>query len=204
MVQRKLTVLVCFCGFLTFLSSIRAEDRDKWQQPDRVMADLHIASGSAIADVGCGEGYFTLRLAKAVGTTGQVFAVDIDKKTLEKLQKAADRNHLTNVVIVLSEPADTKLMPESVDAVFICDVIHEVTDSQLRPPLVRSAVRAIKPGGFLYLIDYHKSRDVPFDPYEKLVSRDDLCRLCADAGLRLDAEFMYLKYQVFFRFQKPK
>ena len=180
---------------------IFGEDRDDWQQPDRVVSDLGMKPGTRVADIGCGEGYFTLRLAKSVGKQGLVFAVDIDASTLDVLKKQAERDHLTNVVVVVSEPTDTKLQPESVDVLFVCDVLHEVSEAQ-RLPLLKSAVRALKPGGFLYLIDYRKSRDVRFDPYEKLIPRDNLVRICTDAGLDLDGEFHYLKYQVFLRFQK--
>jgi ubiquinone/menaquinone biosynthesis C-methylase UbiE len=181
---------------------IYGEERDAWQQPDRVMRDLGLKPGTRVADIGCGEGYFTLRLAKSVGEQGLVFAVDIDAPTLDVLKKQAEREHLTNVVVVVSEPTDTKLQPECVDVLFVCDVLHEVPEA-LRLPLLKSAVRALKPGGFLYLIDYRKSRTVTFDPYEKLIPRDDLVRVCTDAGLLLDGEFHYLKYQVFLRFQKP-
>jgi len=180
---------------------IFGEERDVWQQPDRVMSDLGMKPGTRVADIGCGDGYFTLRLAKSVGKQGLVFAVDIDASTLDVLKKQAERDHLTNVVVVVSEPTDTKLQPESVDVLFVCDVLHEVSEAQ-RLPLLKSAVRALKPGGFLYLIDYRKSRDVRFDPYEKLIPRDNLVRICTDAGLDLDGEFHYLKYQVFLRFQK--
>jgi arsenite methyltransferase len=176
--------------------------RDDWQQPDRVISDLDLKPGARVADLGCGEGYFTLRLAKSVGEQGLVFAVDVDPRNLDVLKKQAEQEHLTNVVVVVSEPTDTKLQPESVDVLFVCDVLHEVPEAQ-RLPLLKSAVRALKPGGFFYLIDYRKSREVTFDPYEKLIHRDDLVRICTDAGLLLDGEFDYLKYQVFLRFQKP-
>ena len=183
-------------------SSVVAEDRNEWQQPDRVMDDLILKPGTSIADVGCGDGYFTLRLAKAGGGQGRVFAVDLNARSLDSLKKRAEKGNLTNVVTVVSEPIDTKLKLECLDVLFVCDVLHEVPEAQ-RLPLMKSAVRAIKPGGFLYLIDYRKSRDVKFDPYEKLIPRDELIRMCTDAGLRLDGEFHYLKYQVFFRFFKP-
>lgn len=178
------------------------EDRNDWQQPDRVISNLDLKPGARAADIGCGEGYFTLRLAKTVGERGLVFAVDIDARSLDVLKKQAEQEHLANVVVVVSEPTDTKLQPECVDVLFVCDVLHEVPEGQ-RLPLLKSAVRALKPGGFFYLIDYRKSRDVRFDPYEKLIPRDDLIRICTDAGLLLDGEFHYLKYQVFLRFQKP-
>jgi ubiquinone/menaquinone biosynthesis C-methylase UbiE len=181
---------------------ISGEERDDWQQPDRVMSDLGMKPGTRVADIGAGEGYFTFRLAKSVGRQGLVFAVDINAPALDMLKKQAELERLSNVVVVASEPTDTKLQPQSVDVLFICDVLHEVPEPE-RLPLLKSAVRALKPGGFLYLIDYRKSRDVTFDPYEKLIPRDDLVRVCTDAGLLLDGEFHYLKYQVFLRFQKP-
>ena len=189
---------ICLILSCTFVS---AEDRNDWQQPDRVMSDIGMKPGTRVADIGCGEGYFTLRLARAVGPQGLVFAVDINARALAALKKQADQQLLTNVTVVVSESTDTRLPVESVDALLVSDVLHEVPEAQ-RLPLVQSAVRALKPGGFLYLIDYRKSRDVTFDPYEKLIPRGELVKICTDAGLRLDAEFHYLKYQVFLRFQK--
>jgi ubiquinone/menaquinone biosynthesis C-methylase UbiE len=194
-------VLAVLCLILSSCLIV-GENRNDWQQPDRVVSDLGMKPGTRVADIGCGEGYFALRLAKSVGEQGLVFAVDIDAPTLDVLKKQAEREHLTNVVVVVSEPTDTKLQPECVGVLLVCDVLHEVPEAQ-RLPLLKSAVRALKPGGFLYLIDWRKSRDVRFDPYEKLIPRDDLVRICTDAGLDLDGEFHYLKYQVFFRFQKP-
>jgi ubiquinone/menaquinone biosynthesis C-methylase UbiE len=202
--SRRLGGLYVVAVLCLILSSclISGEERDDWQQPDRVIRDLGMKPGTRVADIGAGEGYFTFRLAKSVGKQGLVYAVDINAPALEVLKKQAELERLTNVVVVVSEPTDTKLQPESVDVLFICDVLHEVPEAE-RLPLLKSAAQALKPGGFLYLIDYRKSRDITFDPYEKLIPRDDLVRVCTEAGLLLDEEFHYLKYQVFLRFQKP-
>jgi ubiquinone/menaquinone biosynthesis C-methylase UbiE len=205
MMSRRLGGLSSVVAVLCLILSscpIFDEERDDWQQPDRVVNDLAMKPGTRVADIGCGDGYFTLRLAKSVGEDGLVFAVDINASALDVLKKQAERERLTNVVVVVSEPTDTKLQPECVDVLLVCDVLHEVPEAQ-RLPLLKSAVHALKSGGFLHLIDYRKSRDVRFDPYEKLIPRDDLVRICTDAGLLLDGEFHYLKYQVFLRFQKP-
>ena len=198
--SRLYGVLGAICLILS-CTCVSAEDRNDWQQPDRVMSDLGMKPGTSVADIGCGEGYFALRLARAVGPQGLVYAVDINARALAALKKQADQQLLTNVTVVVSESTDTRLPVESVDVLLVSDVLHEVPEAQ-RLPLVQNAVRALRPGGFLYLIDYRKSRDVKFDPYEKLIPRDELVRICTDAGLRLDAEFHYLKYQVFLRFQK--
>jgi len=204
MISHRLSRLYGVLGAICLILSctcVSAEDRNDWQQPDRVMSDLGVKPGTSVADIGCGEGYFALRLARAVGPQGLVYAVDINARALAALKKQADQQLLTNVTVVVSESTDTRLPVESVDVLLVSDVLHEVPEAQ-RLPLVQSAVRALKPGGFLYLIDYRKSRDVKFDPYEKLIPRDELVKICTDAGLRLDAEFHYLKYQVFLRFQK--
>ena len=177
-------------------------DRDEWQQPERVMADLHLQPGITIADVGCGSGYFTFRLAEAAGKGGRVLAVDIDKDALAVVRERAEAEGIGNVEVVRSEPDSTTLPSESIDAAFICDVLHEVPEEGRRP-LVADVARTIRPGGLLYVIDYRKSHDVPFDPYDILVPRDELQRMAEEAGLVLDAEFHYLHYQVFLRFLKP-
>lgn len=198
---RLYRVVAVLCLILSSCSTV-GKDRDTWQQPDRIISDLGMKPGTKVADIGCGEGYFALRLAKSVGGQGLVFAVDTDAGALDALKKRAEREHLTNIVAVVSESTDTKLQPESVDMLFVCDVLHEVPGAQ-RLPLLKNAVRALTSGGFLYLIDWRKSRDVKFDSYEKLIPREDLIGICTDAGLQLDEEFHYLKYQVFLRFQKP-
>lgn len=179
-----------FAGLIFGSTLTLAEDRNDWQQPDRVMRDLGVQPGTLWADIGCGSGYFALRLAKSVGERGLVFAVDVNARALDTLKKQAGQARLSNMVVVVSAPTDTRLKPECVDAVLACDLLHEVPEPQ-RLPLVTSAVQALRPGGFLYLIDYRKSRDVRFDPYEKLIPRDDLVALCSEAGLHLDGEFHF-------------
>jgi ubiquinone/menaquinone biosynthesis C-methylase UbiE len=181
---------------------VAAEDRQEWQQPDRVIEDLGLKPGAQVADIGCGGGYFAFRLAQAVGEKGKVFAVDVDEKALNGVRERIERERLTNIEAVTSAPRDTKLKPDSVDAALLCLVLHEVAQGE-RLPLVEDVAKAIKPGGFLFIVDWRKSHDVKFDPYDKLIPRDDLVKLATDAGLVLDAEFHYLKLQVFLRFRKP-
>jgi ubiquinone/menaquinone biosynthesis C-methylase UbiE len=121
---------------------------------------------------------------------------------LKSVRERVQRERLENIEVVQSAATDTKLPAESLDVAFFCEVLHEMPVAD-RLPLIRDVVRALKPGGLLFLIDWRKSHDVTFDPYEKLIPREDLVQLGTDAGLALDAEFHYLKYQVFLRFRKP-
>lgn len=183
--------------------AVADESRDQWQQPDRVVADLGLRPNMRVADVGCGNGYFTTRLAKVLGGSGTILAVDPSAKALDALQSAIRSKNVSNVEIVQSKGSSTCLADASCDSVLLCDVLHEVSPPSIRQELLRDIARAMRPGACLYLLDYRKSHDVKFDPYEKLIPREELIRLANDAGLQLDAEFHYLKYQVFIRFRKP-
>ena len=181
---------------------LAAEDRDEWQQPDRVMQDLGIKPDASVADIGCGEGYFTFRLGQAVGQHGKVFAVEVSEAPLKTIRQQIQRKHLANVKIVPSKPTNTGLPAESCDAALLCNVLHEVPQGQ-RLPLVQDVVRTLKPGGFLFVIEWRISREVRSDTDERRMSRKDLVKFGTDAGLSRDAEFHYLKHQVFLRFRKP-
>lgn len=124
--------------------------RDQWQRPYAVMDRLGIQPGSAVADIGSGEGYFTLRLAARVGDKGKALAVDIDEDALGKLRERAQTDGLTQVSTVLSTVDDPKLPPESLDAALIVDAYHEFTahDAMLKAIWV-----ALKPGGRLGILD---------------------------------------------------
>lgn len=193
------------CALLPLLAALclaQTGDRDSWNQTDRVMVDLNLKPGLTIADVGCGDGYFTFRLAKAVSDAGRVYAEDISEGYLNIIKQRAAQDHLANIQTVLGEPTDARLQPESLDVAFICDVLHEVPVPQ-RLPLVQSVCKAIKPGGLLFIIDYRKSHEVTCDPYDILIPHDELVGFATNCAMALDAEFHYLHWQVFLRFLKP-
>ncbi len=175
--------------------------RDQWQQPARVVADLGLKDGSVIADVGCGSGYFTFRLGKAVGEKGKVFATEISAKSLKAVADKVKKQNLTNIETVISEPTDTKLAPASVDAALLCNVLHHVPKDK-RAALTKNIVRAIRPGGFLFIVGWRSKAKIKHD-INRRIPRQDLLKLAADAGLTLDGEFYYLEHQVFLRFRKP-
>ncbi|MDP6635728.1 MAG: class I SAM-dependent methyltransferase [Phycisphaerae bacterium] len=175
--------------------------RDKWQQPARVVADLGLKEGSTVADVGCGSGYFTFRLSKAVGEKGKVFATEISDKGLKAVADRAKKNNITNIQTVKSDPTRTKLGRHSVDAATIINVLHHVP-KEYRIPLVKDIAEAIKPDGSFYIIEWRVKANIKHDKNRR-IPRADLVRLAEGAGLKLDAEFFYLENQVFLRFNKP-
>ncbi len=109
--------------------------------------------GSAIADVGAGTGIFTRLFADAVGPQGQVIAVDIAQNFLDHIQQINRETNRKNVQTVLCTAEDTKLMPASIDAAFICDTYHHF---EFPTKTMTSLHHALKDGGRVYLIDFKR------------------------------------------------
>jgi ubiquinone/menaquinone biosynthesis C-methylase UbiE len=114
--------------------------RDKVREADRVMRDAGIKKGMTVADIGAGEGYYTVRLAARVGEDGRVVAQDIVPAVRDKLADRVTREELDNVSVKLGAPADPKLPPNSFDRVFMMHMYHEIAQPyeflwRLRPSL---------------------------------------------------------------------
>lgn len=123
-------------------------DRDPWQEPARVLGLLGVGAGSVVADVGAGGGYFTVRLAAAVGPAGRVVAVDIDAEALTQLRSRFAA--AGNVIVRRGLPTDPRLDPDSCDAVLMVDTFHEL----VAPDRTLAAVRrALRPDGRLVVVD---------------------------------------------------
>lgn len=134
-------------------------ERELEEDPDLAMRLIRVQRGSTVADLGAGSGYFTVRLARAVGNEGKVYAVDIQPGMLTLLQQAVTRQRLTNVIPVLGAPDDPRLPAESLDLVLMVDVYHELAAPQVTLGHLK---RALKPGGRLVLLEYRaEDPDVP-------------------------------------------
>lgn len=128
----------------------RDSNRDKWQRPAEVMDLVGLREGSTVADVGCGEGYFVLHLARRVGSSGRVYAVDVDDDSLRRVRRAIEEDKLGNVEIVLSRADDAQLPAGALDAVITVNAYHEMREYDA---MLRSMYAALKPGGRLAVID---------------------------------------------------
>jgi ubiquinone/menaquinone biosynthesis C-methylase UbiE len=123
--------------------------RDQWQRATDVFEAMGLGPGSVVADLGAGGGWFTTRLARAVGTAGRVYAVDVNPVSLRELREGLPKE-LTNIEIVRGEENDPKLPPGQLDAVLVVNAYHEFAEY----PAVLSRVReALKPGGRLVVIE---------------------------------------------------
>jgi len=141
-------VLATGCGAIK-RCAYSGPGRDEWQQPERVVAELGIRGGERVADLGAGGGYFTFRLADAVGPDGIVYAVDVDPEMVAYLRDRAREEGRGNVVPVLAAFDDPKL-PEAVDLIFSTNTYHHLKD---RSAYFARVAGDLRPGGRIAIIE---------------------------------------------------
>lgn len=103
-------------------------ERDKWQRADELIRRLTIKEGSQVADIGCNEGYMTVKLSGAVAAQGKVYAVDINQSKLNLLKNHLADRKISNVILVKGDYDNPKLPSNALDAVIILDSYHEMQD----------------------------------------------------------------------------
>lgn len=164
--------------------------RDAWQKPHEVITALAFKPEEVIADIGAGTGYFTRRFANHARS---VIAVDIDSKLLGSLKANAP----TNVATILASADDPKLKPQSVDTIFICNVLHHVEKRSAYLPKLRGA---LKPGGRIVVLEFHK-RELPVGPPPSMkIEQSALIAEFSEAGFALAREHTFLPHQYFLEF----
>jgi ubiquinone/menaquinone biosynthesis C-methylase UbiE len=178
-------------GYIAHLADPR---RDAWQKPDEVVAALGLRPGQTACDIGSGPGYFTLRLARAVGAGGRVYAVDVEPKILDALRERLAESGLRNVTPVLALADDALLPPGACDVVLIVDTYHHFPD---RPAYLRRLSRALRPGGRVVNVDYHKRETPVGPPLAHRLSRETFLEEARSAGLVVAEEPAFLPYQYF-------
>jgi ubiquinone/menaquinone biosynthesis C-methylase UbiE/intracellular sulfur oxidation DsrE/DsrF family protein len=136
-----------------YQKTFEGESREIFTQRDKVVEACKLKPGAVVADVGAGTGLYARLFAKVVGADGQVFAVDIAPKFLEHIQKTCRDAGLKNVTPVLCNPDAVDLPPNSLDVAFICDTYHHF---EFPEKTMLSIHRALKPGGRVIVIDFHR------------------------------------------------
>jgi predicted methyltransferase len=136
-----------------FVGTFESESREIYARRKDILAACKLRPGMAAADVGAGTGLFTRMFAKEVGPEGKVYAVDIAAKFLDHIRKTCRQAGLNNVETVLCTATSANLPTNSVDLVFICDTYHHF-EFPLRT--MTSIHRALRPGGQVVLIDFHR------------------------------------------------
>jgi 2-polyprenyl-3-methyl-5-hydroxy-6-metoxy-1,4-benzoquinol methylase len=162
---------------------------DRLERPERVeglkvpeiVSRLNLKPGLVVADLGAGTGVFAREFAKAVGASGKVYAVDIDKELLDYIRGRAAKEKQANIVTVLGQFEDPAIPGRDVDIAFFHDVFHHI---EKRQAYLKNLAPYIKPNGLIALIEMDKSdpntshREEP----NMLVERKEVDQWMADAG----------------------
>lgn len=166
------------------LSIFDSPGREERLQINRVMDILGIAPGKAVADIGAGSGWFTVRAARRVGAGGVVYAIDINPEAVRYVGERAQKEKLQNVKTILSKADDPLLPASSVDAVLLLKTYHEVAQPVVLLETLRGALR---PGAKVGVIDRNGNGE------DHGVGREVVIREAKEAGYELLKQYDFVK-----------
>jgi len=176
-----------------YIDHMERDERVSRMRVDRIVDDLNIGPGDTVADIGAGSGLFTRKMAAKAGSTGTVYAVDINEKLLRHIEKTAPGEASAKIVTVKAEEMDPKI-PAPVDLIFICDTLHYVDDPAAYVTVMASS---LKPGGRIAVIDFRQNHP----PGSKKFTEAELAAWMKGAGLTQVARYDYVadEYYVIYR-----
>jgi ubiquinone/menaquinone biosynthesis C-methylase UbiE len=181
----------------SYIAMLERPERDEFQKPQQVMDALAFKLGERVADVGAGSGYFTVRVAKAVGPNGSVLAIDISQEMLDYLDTRVKKEKLQNVRLLKVPKDDPQLPSAGVDTILLIDTLHYV---QKRSEYAKKLRAGLAPGGRLVVIDYipKSMEERPWGPLpEQQISRETVDAEMAAGGLKVVKSYAFLPEQYF-------
>jgi ubiquinone/menaquinone biosynthesis C-methylase UbiE len=161
---------------------LERKERETEEKTEAALDALGIKPGMVVADIGAGSGYMSLRLAVRVGSTGKVYAEDVQPEMLALLRQNQAKAKLSNIETILGSETDPKLPAGKMDLILLVDVYHEFSQPQ---KMLRKIREALKPDGRLVLLEYRKEDPtIPIRPEHKMSVREVRMELGAE-GFRL-------------------
>ncbi len=175
------------------------ESRDREEDCKTLLAALKLKRGDTVCDLGCGNGFYSVKIAKLVGEWGRVIGVDIQREMLGFLKDKATEEKVSNIEPVLGTVVDPKLPPGSIDLVLLVDVYHEFD----HPEQMLAAIRkSLKPSGRVALAEFRaEDPKVPIKPLHKM-SKAQIMKEFPANGFKLVEEFDKLPWQHLMFFQR--
>jgi ubiquinone/menaquinone biosynthesis C-methylase UbiE len=177
---------------------IRSE-RQQEEDTQQALDNLQLKAGMTVCDMGCGNGYYSLEIAKRVAPSGKVLAVDIQQEMLHLLHLRAEEAQIENIQTVLGSVVDPQLPTATVDLVLMVDVYHEFSHPQQMLAAIR---KSLVPQGRIALVEFREEDPrVPILPLHKMSKRQILREFKAN-GFKLVEEYDQLPWQHLMFFQK--
>lgn len=156
--------------------------------PARLVQNLEISRGSAVADFGAGSGFYTIPLADKVGPEGKVYAFDVQKDAVARIQSLARLRHFLNVDAIVADlelPNATHLREAVCDLVLVASVLHQADDPAA---ILKEARRILKPGRMLVIVEWGGSNIAGGPPLEMRLLPPRARALAESAGFIFDQD----------------
>jgi ubiquinone/menaquinone biosynthesis C-methylase UbiE len=167
-------------------------EREEEERASESFKQLKLAEGMNVCDLGCGNGYWTLPMARDVGKDGKVYAVDIQREMLQKLRERSSKYKLNNIEPVLGKVDDPNLPANKVDLVLMVDVYHEFSHPE---SMLWGIRRSLNSKGVVALLEYREEDPgVPIKPLHKMSKRQIMKEYRAN-GFKLVREYNKLPWQ---------
>jgi ubiquinone/menaquinone biosynthesis C-methylase UbiE len=180
-------------------------ERREWQDPEAILASLGLGPGQVVADVGAGDGFFTLPAARMVGPRGIVYAVDPSVGRLTRLYEKAEDEGLENIRIRAGTAEEFVVCETCADLVFFGICLHDFADPRTA---LGNAMTALKPGALLANLDWRKEETIRHGellgpPVEIRFSDEEAAALIAEAGFAIESIEPYGEYFYLIRARRP-
>jgi arsenite methyltransferase len=159
-----------------------------FSDPQKVIESSGILPGMDIADLGSGSGHYSMAAAKALLSSGRVYAIDAQKELLSKLKNNANGEGLHNVEVIwgdIEKPNGTKLRDSSVDMAFLCNVLFQLED---KSNIGKEIVRILKPGGRVLVVDWADSFGGIGPKPNMVVKKEKAMEMFEKLGFHMDKE----------------
>lgn len=179
-----------------WVERFEAPERSVWQKPAEVIAALNVRRGDRVADLGAGTGYFSVPFARAVGSKGRVYAIDLEPGMVAHIQRRVKHERAPMIVPLLGSDR-AALVPEPVDLLFICSVLHHVAQ---RARFLASFKASLAEGGRVAILDWQK-RSKRGPPRAMKISASTMIDEMRRAGFRLIERHTFLESQYFLIFR---
>jgi len=168
------------------------ENREDEERCSLMLVNLGVKPGMTVCDMGCGNGFYALKMSKMVGPKGRVLAVDIQPEMLKLLKERAEKEKATNIQRILGKLHDPELPKGKVDLILCVDVYHEFSHPEL---MLKSMRESLSENGLIVLLEYREEDPkVPIKPLHKM-SKKQVDKEMTANGLKLVKEFDKLPWQ---------
>jgi len=166
--------------------------REREERCSLMLANLGVKPGMTVCDMGCGNGFHTLKLARMTGPTGSVLAVDVQPEMLKLLRERTEKEGLENITPILGSFHHPRLPPNSVDLILLVDVYHEFSHPV---SMLKGMRESLRPEGVIVLVEF-RSEDlkVPIKPLHKM-SKEQILKEIPANGFKLVKDYDKLPWQ---------